>query len=78
MNVHTIESTSLSWTRSTVSHDQVIRWTQAQVRVYSDSVLCLGKMYEHKEANRRWAGQVTDFQLTASFEELVGIDVDAI
>ena len=53
-NVKSIESASPSWTRSTLSHDQVIRWTKAKVHVYSDSVLCVGKMYEHKEANRRW------------------------
>ena len=34
LNVHTIESTSPSWTRSELSHDQVIQWTKAKVRVY--------------------------------------------
>ena len=55
LNVHTIESTSHSWTRSTLAHDQVIQWTTAKVRVYSDSVLCLGKMSFHNEAVTRWA-----------------------
>ena len=32
MNVETIESASPSWTRSTLAHDQVIRWTKAKVR----------------------------------------------
>ena len=31
-------------------------------------------MYAHKEANQRWAAQVTHFQSTASYEELLGID----
>ena len=35
-------------------------------------------MYEHKEGNRRWAGQATDFQLTASYEELLRIDGEPI
>ena len=52
----------------------MIKWTKPKVHLHSDSVLCLVKMYEHKEANRRWAGLVTDFQLTASYEELLGID----
>ena len=43
LDVKTIEWTSLSWTRSTLSHDQVMKWTKAKVRVYSDSALCLGK-----------------------------------
>ena len=29
--------------RATLSFDQVIQWTEAKVRVYSDSVVCLGK-----------------------------------
>ena len=41
LNVITIDWTSFSWTSSTLSHDQVITWTKAKVRVYSDSVLCL-------------------------------------
>ena len=54
LDVNTIESTSLSWTRSTLSHDQVIKWTKARVHVYSDSVLCLEKMHEHFDAIERW------------------------
>ena len=50
LNVNIIESASLSWMRSTLSHDQVIQWTKAEVRVHSDSVLCLAKMSFHKEA----------------------------
>ena len=33
MNVHTIHSSSPSWTRSVLSHDQVIQWTKAKVLV---------------------------------------------
>ena len=58
--------------------DQVIKWRIAKVLVYSDSVLCLGKLSGHSEANRRWEGQVADFQLSASFEELLGIDGEPI
>ena len=39
LNVTTIDWTSPSWTRSALTHDQVITWTKAKVRVYSDSVL---------------------------------------
>ena len=44
----------LSWTRSTLSHDQVMTWRKARVRVYSDPVLCLGKLSDYFEANQRW------------------------
>ena len=72
LNVRPIESASPSWTRSTLSHEQVIQWIKAKVRVYSDSVLCLGKMNESKDATTRWEGQVADFQMSASYKEIAG------
>ena len=41
LNVKFVESTDPSLTRSTLSHDQAIKWMKAKVLVYSDSVLCL-------------------------------------
>ena len=38
--VKLVESTDPSLTRSTLSHDQAIKWMKAKVLVYSDSVLC--------------------------------------
>ena len=78
LNVKPIESTDPSWTRSMLFHDQVIKWTKAKVLVYSDSVLCLGKLSDHSEANRRREGQVADFQLSASYRELLGIDGELV
>ena len=74
LNVNTIESASPSWTRSALSHDQVIPWTKTKVRVYSDSVLCLGKMNDSKVAIARLKGQVRDFKMFPCFKELLGID----
>ena len=45
LNVKHIGSTGPSWTRSTLSHDQVIKWAKAKVLVYSDSVLLLEKCH---------------------------------
>ena len=42
--------------RSTLLHNIVIKWAKAKVHVYSDSVLCLGKMYEHSEAKIQGVG----------------------
>ena len=78
LNVHTIESASSSWTRSVLSHDQVIQWTKAKVRVYSDSVLCLRKMYENKDAITKWEGQVEGLKMHPSYQELLRIDGAAI
>ena len=78
LNVHTIESTLPSWTRSITSHDQVIQWTKAKVRVYSDSVLCLEKMYDNRDAIFRCEGQVEEFKMSVSYKELIGNDGEAI
>ena len=55
------------------THDQVITWTKARVRVYSDSGTCLGKMSEHSEANQRWKHQVDEFRQSNSNRELIRI-----
>ena len=70
--------TTIDRTRSTFSHDQVITWTKAKIHVYSDSVLCLGKLSDHSEANRRWENQVNDVQQSSSYRELLGIDGEPI
>ena len=76
--VNTIANTNPSWTRSLLSHDQVIMRTKAKVLVYSNSVLCLGKMLDHSEANQRWQGHVADFQLFCSYAELLRTDREPI
>ena len=78
LNVHRLESASLSWTRSVLSHDQVIQWTKAKVLMYSDSVLCLVKMNDSKGASERWEGQVEEFKMSLSCKELTGIDGETL
>ena len=62
LNVSPIGWTAPSWTRSVLTHDQLIKWTKPTVHVYSDSVSCLGKMQEHSEANRGWNDQLEEFR----------------
>ena len=78
LNVKPLESSSPSWTRSVLSHDQAITWTKAKVRVYSDSFLFVGKMNDSKDAITRWEGQVEEFKMYPSYKELSGIDGEAI
>ena len=78
LNSNSIDNASPSWTRSVLSHDQVIQWEKAKVLVYSDSSLCLGKMYENKDAIKRWWGQVEEFNMSPSYKELLGIDGEVI
>ena len=76
-NVKWLDSSSPSWTRSVLSHDQAIKWTKAKVLVFADSVLCPGQMNESKEAKARWEGQVEGLRVYPSYQEAVGIDGDA-
>ena len=74
LNVKYLESSSHSWTRSVLSHDQAIKWATAKVCFYADSVSCLGQMNEGKEAIARWEGQVEEVMMYPSYQEAVGID----
>ena len=56
----------------------MIHWAKATAIVYSDSVLCLGKMQAHAEANERWKSQVADVPLSDSHAELLGIDGERV
>ena len=55
---------------------QVVQWTT--VVVYSDSVLCLWKMRDNRDAIRRCEGQVEEFNMSAYYKELLGIDEEPI
>ena len=54
LNVKVIDSNDPSWTKVKISHPQVIKWSEAKVHVFSDSVLSLGKIPEPTEAVERW------------------------
>ena len=56
----------------------MIQWTKAKVLVHSDSVPCLVKVSDSKDANKRWEGQVEEFQMSLSYKGLLGIDGEAI
>ena len=74
LNVSTIEWDFPSWMRSTLLHDKVIKWAKAKVHVYPDSVLCLGNMHDHSEANAKWRDQIEDFRQSNAHREIFGID----
>ena len=53
---------------------RTIKWSSVKVHVYSASVLCLGKMQEHSEANRGWENQLEEFRQSNCYRELFGIN----
>ena len=77
---HSLEILNLSspWMRATLCHDLVIKWAKAKVHVHSDSVLCLGKLHSHSEANEKRKDQISVFQQDKEYAELSGIDGEPI
>ena len=65
-------------TTSTLLSDRTLKWTKAKVYVYSDSVLCLGKIHDPVEAVEHWKGQVTTFRMENSLSELLGLHGEPI
>ena len=60
--------------RSTLPHDRAINLSKANVHVYSDSVLCVGKIHEHLVSTQKWKEQIGWFMGSKDFKELNGID----
>ena len=63
-----------SWTRLSLINDEiVINLQRTKVYVFSDSVLCLGKVFQHPESNEAWKNRVAGAQAEKSYR-----DYDAI
>ena len=63
-----------SWTRlSLIGDETVISLQRTKVYVFSDSVLCLGRVLQHPDSNEAWKNRVTGIQSGKSYR-----DYDAI
>ena len=63
-----------SWTRlSLIGDETVISFQRTKVYVFSDSVLCLGKVLQHPESNEAWKNRVAGVRSEKSYR-----DYDAI
>ena len=63
-----------SWTRLSLIDDEiVINFQRIKVYVFSDSVLCLGKVLQHPESNEAWTNRVAGIRSEKSYR-----DYDAI
>ena len=63
-----------SWTHLSLIHDEVVINLQStKVYVFSDSVLCLGKVVQHPESNEAWKNRVAGVRAERSYR-----DYDAI
>ena len=63
-----------SWTHLSLIHDEVvINLQRTKVFVFSDSVLCLGKVLQHPDSNEAWKNRVAGVRSEKSYR-----DYDAI
>ena len=59
-----------SWTRlSLIGDDIVINLQRTKVYVFSDSVLCLGKVLQHPESNAAWKNRVAGIRSEKSYRD---------
>ena len=59
-----------SWKRLSLIHDEVVINLQStKVYVFSDSVLCLGKVLQHPECNEAWKNRVAGVRAERSYRD---------
>ena len=60
-----------SWTRlSLIGDETVINLPSTKVYVFSDSVLCLGKVLQHPESNEAWKNRVAGVRAEKKLQRL--------
>ena len=66
---------TINWRQFTlVGDEEVISLSHAKVYVFSDSVLCLGKMHQNLQSNTVWEDKLTWFKSSSQYRTLDTID----
>ena len=64
-----------SWKRlSLIGDETVIHLQRTKVYVFSDSVLCLGRILRHPDSNEAWKNRIAGVMAEKSFRDYDGID----
>ena len=64
-----------SWKRlSLIGYETVINLQRTKVYVFSDSVLCLGKVHQHPECNEAWKKRIDWIITDKSYRDFDGIN----
>ena len=64
-----------SWTRlSLIDDETVIDLKSTKVYVFSDSVLCLGRILQHPDSNEAWKNRVAGIRSEKSYRDYDGIN----
>ena len=73
-NVDTIRWEKHSWKYlSLIGDETIINLQRAKVYVFSDSVLCLGKIHQHPKANESWKERIEWITTSQSYRDYDGI-----
>ena len=63
-----------SWRQlSLIGDETIINLQRAKVYVFSDSVLCLGKIHQHPESNETWKKRIEGITTDKSYRDYDGI-----
>ena len=64
-----------SWKQlSLIGDERIINLQRAKVYVFSDSLLCLGKIHQHPESNEAWMNRVAGIRSVKSYRDYDGIN----
>ena len=64
-----------SWRQlSFICDERIINLQRTQVHVFSDSVLCLGKIHQHPESNEAWKKRIEGITTDNSYRDYDGIN----
>ena len=73
-NVDTIRLDKHSWKYlSLIGDETIINLQRAKVYVFSDSVLCHGKIYQHPNSNESWRERIEWITSSQSYRDFDGI-----
>ena len=74
-NVDKIHWEKHSWKHlSLIGHETVINLQRAKVYVFSDSVLCLGRVHQHPDSNEAWKKRIEWIITDKSYRDYDGIN----
>ena len=68
--ISTMDWNTIPWTRTTLLHDRAVQLSNANVHVYSDSVLCLGIIHEQRQSIQAWKKKIEWFAKSLECREL--------
>ena len=72
-NVDTIQWGKHSWKYLSLIGDETIINLQREIYVFSDSVLCLGRIHQHPKANESWKDRIGWITTSQSYRDYDGI-----